>query len=135
MTEALQVVVRNAITKHIIESKPRTNALRATVPIQHPSESKAMTRNNVQNVVDAVRTIDGVHMDLFDYFDIDGGLVTENQSRKMRFVFDWAMKDSKTVASGLRKINRLDNRLGNNDMGDAKLIKIYNWLKLRNGNS
>lgn len=128
----LKILVRNEVTKRIIESKPRTIIKEGKAP-EAPKEATALTKNNIKrtlnDAVDLVRTIDGVHLDLFDYFDISPSLAQPGDMKRLQYISQWVANHS------MIKLNSLDNRLGNNDGKQAKLIKIYNWIKLRNGNS
>lgn len=80
-------------------------------------------------------TIHGVHINLFDYFGINAMRANEGIINKLQYIHNWTLKQGKTFRDGMLSLNHLDNKLGNHEMGEAKIHKLYNHLWLRNGNA
>lgn len=80
-------------------------------------------------------TVNGVHTDLYDYIGINPDKATENLVGKMRYIHDWVVRQGKDFRVSMRKLNTIDNKLGSADIGEAKVLKLYNYLRLRNGNA
>jgi len=94
---------------------------------------KAKTESIVDNP--SLLTINGIHVDLYDYFSINADRATDDQVRKLQFVHSHILEHNADFRQGLKKLNTIDNRLGSSDVGEAKLAKLYNWLRLHRGDS
>lgn len=134
------VAQRNFHVDQLIKLAPRTiikrepyKAKEKPQPIvKSTPKEKFPTTEEKEKLEDsaALYTIEGVHIDLFDYFDVKIQNTNESQLNKLRFINEWVFSQSKDLSIGMKRLNSIDNKLGNNDNGENKIIKIYNWIKL-----
>lgn len=110
-------------------------------PIKKPKTVKAKVVNRTEPIrksspsefvsIDAIKTVDGIHIDMYDYFGFKPDFINEMQKNRLRYITGWAFKKYTDIRSALKTLNNLDNKLGNHDTGEAKLGKLYNYIKLR----
>ena len=83
-----------------------------------------------EDIFTEVQKLDGVHIELYDYFDVSPSLATPKDLERLQEIHAWAFdKADKTKA--LKKLNDLELKLGRSAMGDGKLNNIYNYIKVR----
>lgn len=80
--------------------------------------------------------VNGVHIDLFDYFCLSREAVDEVMTKRLQAIQNWISKRAKKGwVDGMRQLNKLDIKLGASESGMSHLNKMYNWIRLRYGNS
>jgi len=80
-----------------------------------------------------MRSINGVSLDLYDYFSIDANTNDMETIRRLQYINSWVATEGQTFAGGMQRLHDIDTKLGSADTGETKLIKLYNWIKF-NGN-
>lgn len=133
--------------EYVSTGTPRTVQKREPIKTEKPKEQKSISKKGPDatpsrgDKPDAfadnpnLRTIDGVHIDIYDYFAINPERMTNEQRDRLFYIHMWVLKQGKSFREGLRKLNRLDMKLGCADAGEAKVIKLYNYLRIRYGNA
>lgn len=66
-----------------------------------------------------------VHQEFYNFFNSTSG-----ETDKLKFVSDWAMEEGKTLGTALKKLRGLEIKLGAPSLGETRLGKLYNWLRL-----
>lgn len=151
--DAQVIALRNAYVKSVIEAAPRNTTAPKSEP-QVPKDTKPAYKDETpkevkrevskpkpieksveigKEIVPDLRFINGVHLDVYEYFRIKPATVLEDTLKRLSFIHEWAFKN-KDAGEAMKKISRLDSRLGNRDMGEVKISKIYNYLRVY-GNS
>ena len=115
--------------KQVREFSPEVKIKRMVNRDQKVEKPDAFADNPV------LQTVRGVSIDLLDYFSINMDKAEDQDIRKLLYVQECIAGGNKNFRSGLKKLNSIDNRLGSADVGVAKLSKLYNWLRLRDGNT
>lgn len=128
------VMERNQRIRAIIESKPRT-LLKGQGRVDTPSDTPTVTRDysvsSEGDVENAVFRINGVHYDLYKYFEVPISQADRATMNKLRYVSEALEKHSPDVTLQSQALFRIDRTLGLNDSGEKKLNKIYNYFRLR----
>lgn len=91
---------------------------------------KIRAKNDTKEDITQVKFFDGISIDVFDYFDLKPAGSTSDQIKRLQMINKWAFNGNIDTTEALKKINKLDIQLGNRDMGETKLSKIYVWVKL-----
>lgn len=112
--------------KQYVAIRPPTPA-----PVKRAKAEPIVKEVHESPSVDSMKMVEGIHIDLYDYFNFEPEKITDPQKKRLQLINTWAFDKNKDIRSALRAINTLDNKLGNHDVGEAKLGKIYNWIKLR----
>lgn len=73
-------------------------------------------------------TYNGVHGEVYNYFNLNPSADSGNP--QLKTISDWAVKDSKTVSESLRKIRTLEHKVGQPALGETRLSKLYNWVRM-----
>lgn len=107
---------------------------KTTIPTADPrplkiTVQKQPEKTSLAQEIPQIRHINGVSPEVYDYFGMQPGLADFDQIKRMQYVQDWVLKND------MRKLNKLDIRLGSADAGEAKLLKIYNWLRVGSGHT
>ena len=118
--------MRRQEVKRAIEAKPRTKVKHE--PYKDPQSVKHETKSGN---VPAVSLIDGVHIELYKYFNLSPSMVERGQIEKLKRVFDWASKGEDNIGRALAKVQSLENRLGRNIAEVDRLTRMNNHLRIR----
>jgi hypothetical protein len=65
---------------------------------------------------------------LIDYFNVDSP--TNAQREKMATIFDYFADESKTIGELLYNMRILESRLGSPALGESRLQKMYNYIRI-----
>lgn len=65
---------------------------------------------------------------LTDYFNLD--TTTDAQREKIATIFDYFADESKTIGDLLYNMRILESRLGSPALGESRLQKMYNYIKI-----
>ena len=122
---------RDAIVKKTIEAAPRTL-------IKHPVRQEAEKSEHIVldssggslNFDEAIKYINGVHLDVYDFFNLDIIGIKPKSLERLQHIMKWAQKNAGNVPDALVKLNSLMIRLGNWPTGETKLDNVYNWIRL-----
>lgn len=131
---------RNALVKKVIESKPRTIIKHPTRVAQEKpnhltiNKSEAKLPKTFLTKEESLKCFDGVHLDMYDFFNIPVTNLKQDTHNRLSYVMSWASKKTDNLQQALRRLNSLNRRLGCAATGEVKLDNIYNWLRL-NGNA
>ena len=123
-----------ALIKKVLESAPRTI-------IKHPERVSSEKPDHIvidksggvangMTMVDAAKMVDGVHLDVYDYFNISINDVDKPTLNRLGYIMKWMFASEPSLDLGLRHINRIMIKLGNWSTGKTKLDMIYNYLRL-----
>lgn len=96
-------------------------------PSKHIHFSKP-EENSISN--QSVGMIDGVHLDVYRYFDISPSLAQKNDIDRLKTINEWAFLKSKTVKEALRRLFNIENKIGMRYVGGEKLSRLYNYVRL-----
>ena len=157
MTE-VPVELKQAFTRYLIESAPRPTPPPPKPPAPPKTTqptTKDVSKREVKEVGEKIKKspkpveitvekkngskppvdeslsyIDGVHLDVYKYFDISPSLVDKDALSKLQKINSWAFSETKNLGRALAKIQRLEIKLGKNSMGLPSLMKIYNWVRI-----
>lgn len=67
---------------------------------------------------------------LIDYFNLESP--TDAQREKLRDIFDYFANETKTIGELLYNMRILESRLGSPALGESRLQKMYNYIKITN---
>ncbi len=67
------------------------------------------------------------HMEFYRYFNLNPIEVDDAQLNK---VYKWANQESKSISDALRKTRSLESKLGVPKLGETRLTKLYNWIRI-----
>lgn len=125
---AIEAVPRTAEIPQIDrpEDIPHTTVTATDVDIPLEGEKPFMS------IEDASRTIDGVHLDIWEFFDMKPDAVQQSDKNKLRDIHNWAWKNCSNAYEALRKLNDLALQYGNNALGEVKLVRFYSQIKMLN---
>jgi hypothetical protein len=128
------VTQRNALIKQALDLAPRTRGVDSK-PVGLGSTEEATRDVSGKegfkiNAESAAKMIDGVHIELYDFFNLGVNTTTPKTQRRMQYIMDWAMKTEPSLDSAMRRLNGLMIRLGNWSTGETKLDMVYNWMRL-----
>jgi len=121
---------KQTMKREAVEKKTVTKPKPVEIPKLVARKTEDVFADNPQ-----IHTVNGVHMDIYDYFCTNPEKVSNEQLDRLSFIYAWVLKSGKTLREGLLKLNRLDLKLGSADDGEAKILKLYNYLRLRYGNA
>jgi len=85
----------------------------------------------VDQPVDHVRA--GIKIDypqLTEYFNVESA--TDAQKDKIATIFDYFADESKSIGDLLYKMRILESRLGSPLVGESRLQKMYNYVRITN---
>lgn len=135
---------RIAAVKKAIESVPRRSEVKVDESGMKRVDSKPTPKATAPRPKDSLKIevaepvpqgefkyIDGIHLDVFDYFNMNPFNKSTQIKDKVRFIHDWASKDSKDIRQTLSKIQSLEMRYGRSVEGDERIIRIYNAVKIK----
>lgn len=123
---------RNALVKELFRIAPATHP-----PKMRPSASDKPKSSTVlaqhedapEDREGSIKTLRGVHLDLYDYFDMNVNTVSPKNLERLQRINSWVQSQK----DGLRKLYEMDLKFGSSDSGEAKLVKLYNWLRFSKG--
>ena len=102
---------------------------KSTKEVKASEERAEKAPQESKDLEEKLHTVNGVHLDLYDYFS----LPIQNQDletlRKLQFVNTWVTSKGTHFGEGIRKLHAVDLKLGCADSGETKLVKLYNWLR------
>lgn len=131
---------RNQLVDELIRTVPLTKPpIKQGKPKPQTAPSDPLTLDNSPLSVedapgiddDAVRTINGVHLDFYDYFGVKPDRIENSVLEKLRYLYYW----TKSFDNGMNELHGIDMKLGSSDYGETKILKLYNHLRIRNGNT
>lgn len=65
---------------------------------------------------------------LKDYFNVDSP--SDAQKEKFAEIWEFFSEDSKTIGDLMYKMRQLENRLGSPALGETRMQKMYNYIKI-----
>jgi len=87
-----------------------------------------------QNPPDSISRLDigGVPIDLYRTFDLPLGTLPEKEVSKLKDIYEWSKigLDEPTIGNSLLKLRNLDLRLGSALIGQSKINKLWNWIRM-----
>ena len=99
---------KKAIKKKVIKQKPKT-----------------------ENIFTSVNNIEGVHLDIYNFFDISPSIADASEIEKMQTVHQWAFGKNTDSKKALKKLVDLELKIGRSAIGSNKLNQLWNWIKIR----
>jgi len=129
---------RTFLVKQAIELAPRTiNKHPQRVNNEKPdhiSIDESGGASPSMDIMTAAKMINGVHLDMYDFFDIPVSKVDNDTLERLQYLMSWAMAKEPTMNNALSRFQNLMVRLGNWSTGRTKVDTIYNWIRI-NGNA
>lgn len=120
-----------AAPRNIIKHPERNDAQK----IDHITEDKSKSETKGWlSQEDSAKCIDGVHLEMFDFFNIELNHLKPGTLNRLQFVMGWGKNKTNSINDAMRRLNKLSIKFGNSTTGETKLDNIYNWLRL-NGNA
>jgi len=140
MTRRQALIRRNALVDELFRVVPKTHPPKPRIESKAPeSATDIVEKKDVPDLEGQkiesqekdrkLHSINGVTLNLYDYFDIDVNTNSMETLRRLQFVNSWVATEGRTFEEGMRKLHTIDTKLGSSDTGETKLIKLYNWLK------
>lgn len=80
-----------------------------------------------------MHSVNGIHLDVYEYFSMPTTATSMENLRRLQFIDTWVATEAKSFAEGMRKLHKIDTKLGSADSGETKLIKLYNWIRFSGG--
>lgn len=108
--------------KKKIESKPRT-----IIPQEEYEDANSTDRLDNQDAV--LHTINGIHLGVYEYFDVSPSFIDRNQTKQLQTISDWVVSKG-DVKSGLKKLQSLEMKLGTN-VKESRISPVYNWIRIK----
>lgn len=68
-----------------------------------------------------------IHSEMYRYFNLDS-----TSSPELKVVSDWAMGNSSGVGEALNKLRKLETKLGAPALGETRITKLSNWIRMDN---
>jgi len=119
-------------TKEITEWDKGQDKVKAVQPTQKAPDLEESKLDEAEQER-KMHSINGVHLDLYDYFSIEVHSNNLESLRRLQFINSWVATEGRTFNEGMRKLHSIDVKLGSSDTGDTKLIKLYNWIRFSRG--
>ena len=118
--------------KESTKPKPKPKPKKTTTTYKAEKSNKEDVDVNHDEARSAMKTIDGVPLELYDYFTIPPISIEPDSLKRLQYISGW-VSSFKTIKEGIKKLYGTDIKLGGADMGETKLAKIYNWLRVTGG--
>ena len=122
---------RDALVKELFRVAPKCHPPQPRVQNIPKSSTAVVDKANESVPGDSglgTYYVNGVHLDLYDYFSLPLQGITSDTLRKLQFVND-KIAARGDFDSGLRELHKLDVKLGSATVGEVKLSKIYNFIR------
>ena len=71
---------------------------------------------------------DRVPMEVFRFFNMNPA--TDSDNEHLRLVNNWAKEGTNKTSGLLRKIRQLEMKLGQPKIGETRVSKLYNWIRM-----
>ncbi len=152
-------ISKMALMKAIIESAPRTKPDPKMAPAEwkpkttkpnldtaraepkekvtlkdQPSEEikeKVVQPQPKEDIFTSIKNIEGIHIDIYEYFDISPSLATHKDIERLKDIHEWVFEKTKDSKQALRKIEDIEIMLGRSELGESRLNKIWNHIRIR----
>ena len=95
-----------------------TKSAEQTQPTQVTPAKDTQPMNKKENII---------HDEVYRYFNIAS--YDSSNIEHLNIVNDWALKDN-NIGKGLRKLRTLEIKLGAPAIGETRMSKLYNWIRL-----
>ena len=74
--------------------------------------------------------MDGVNFEVYRYFNINP--VLDGGNEQLKEVNNWAFASVKKPSEAIRKIRTLELKMGQPALGETRLSKMHNWVRMTN---
>lgn len=71
-----------------------------------------------------------VPTDIIKYFNIDIREMDSNLKDKVKFIFDYVKKDSKSMDEAILNISNIEKKVGYGQFGEERYHKVWNYIKV-----
>ena len=73
-----------------------------------------------------------IPVDVYNFLNVMPGMVDSKDLSDMKQIAEWAFSDGATLGEGMDRMRQLEIKLGSARLGDNRLNKISNWVKIEN---
>ena len=93
------------------------------------NQSKKEPTVEQESIVKSNDTFDKISLEVYRYFNLNP---VDGVDSHLKAVNNWASTSSKGIGDMLRKIRNLEIKLGQPKLGESRLSKLSNWIRLSN---
>jgi len=79
-------------------------------------------------IADMANSMNGVHFEVYKFFNVNP--VESGNVDQLKAINNWAFSNAKNVGEALRKIRSLEIKLGQPKIGETRISKLYNWIRM-----
>jgi len=97
-------------------------------PLDQQQQQRPQPRDTKQPMANMADTMEGVHLEVYRFFNINP--IESGNIDQLKLVNNWATQNSKGIADSVKKIRQLEMKLGAPKLGETRVSKLYNWLRL-----
>ena len=121
-TEPAVVVDKPVVKKEV--RRVETKKVKTTKTVAKEDKMFEKSDESPPQLSEKVYEFDGVHLDLYDYFDLSPANVRKDEISKLQKVQEWSEGNT-------AKIDKVRRSLGKSKVGYEGLVDLYNYIRVR----